>query len=67
MVATSFTSLTASDNCWVVLGETLTGAVGIPDTYDDDLSNTYLGGTDMPRPILAPLWVDAYCWSKFAI
>ncbi len=35
------------------------GTFVIPDSYDNDLSNTYMGGTGMPRPILAPLWVDA--------
>ncbi len=57
----TYNSLSASANCWVVLGQTLgtsASTLGF-DTYDDDLSNTFPGGANLPRPILAPFWIDA--------
>jgi len=63
----TYTSLSASQNGWVVLGQTLPfTTTTFANTYDDDLANTTytdpLGATegaqDLPRPILAPLWID---------
>src|ERR1035437_1622311 len=52
---TTYTSLSASENCWVVLGQTLDATLYW--TFNDDLSNTF-GGYNLPRPILAALWID---------
>ena len=62
---TMYTTLSASANCWIALGQSLP-LTGTPYTFDNDLDN--LGGTsvyfsvsnfNLPRPILAPLWTDA--------
>ncbi len=56
----SYTSLSASQNCWVMLGQTF--GTTMYNTYDCDLSNTTTGGFgnfNLPRPILAALWLDA--------
>ncbi len=57
---TTFTSLSASANCWVVLGQTITFSSYV-NTYDNDLSNSSwggYGGYNLQRPILAALWSD---------
>ncbi len=60
---TYYTSLSASSNCWVVMGQTLPFSSSlVVNTYDDDLANTTytagIGGFNLPRPIIAPLWID---------
>ncbi len=47
----SYTTLSASTNGFVVLGQALSGAI-----TTNDLNNS--GGGNAPRPILAPLWDD---------
>ena len=59
----TYTTLTASSNCWITLGQTLPFSSSlIVNTYDADLSNTSTSGLaypyDLPRPILAALWMD---------
>ncbi len=60
---TTYTSLSASANCWVTLGQTLPFSPSLMDnTFDADLSGTASTGAyapfNLPRPILAPLWID---------
>ncbi len=60
---TTYTTVTASSNCWITLGQTLPFSSSlIVNTYDADLSNTSTSGLaypyDLPRPILAALWMD---------
>jgi len=50
----TYTSLVASDNGWVALGESF-GFTSY-NTYQNDLSNSL--AHDLPRPILAALWAD---------
>jgi hypothetical protein len=50
----SYTTLSASQNAWVVLGQNFPGSV--VNTYYDDLSNSQV--YNLQRPILAPLWID---------
>ncbi len=55
----AYTSLSASQNCWVMLGQTFGST--FYNTYDCDLSNTTTGGFgnyNLPRPILAAMWQD---------
>ena len=61
---TTYTTLSASENCYVTLGQTLP-LTGLPWSFDNDLDNLggpfygYTGGYfDLPRPILAALWTD---------
>ncbi|MCW3123936.1 MAG: surface protein, partial [Flavipsychrobacter sp.] len=60
---TTYTSLSASSNCWITLGQTLPFSSSlIVNTYDCDLSGTSTSGLafpyNLPRPILAALWMD---------
>ncbi len=55
----TYTYVSASQNCWVMLGQTFGST--LYNTYDCDLSNTVTGGFgnfNLPRPILAALWLD---------
>ncbi len=55
----TYTSLSASQNCWIVLGQTF--GTTVYNTYDCDLSNTTAGGFgsfNLARPIIAAFWLD---------
>ncbi len=55
----TYTSVSASQNAWIVLGQVF--PTSMVNTYDNDLSNTStgtFGNYDLPRPILAALWTD---------
>ncbi len=55
----TYTSLSASQNCWIVLGQTF--GTTVYNTYDCDLSNTTTGGFgnfNLARPIIAAMWLD---------
>ncbi len=51
----TYTSISASQNCWLTLGHTF--PTSVVNTYDNDLTNTAIGA-NLPRPILAALWTD---------
>ena len=53
---TTYNFLGASDNGWVVLGQTFPATT--VNTYDNDLDNG-TPAVNLPRPILAALWTDA--------
>ncbi len=54
---TTYTSLAASQNCWIVLGHNIPTGSGLLNTYTPDLKNTAVSA-NLPRPILAALWTD---------
>ena len=60
---TTYTSLSASANCWITLGQTFPfSSTLFADTYDNDLSGTStssgFGPYNLPRPIIAAFWSD---------